>query len=99
MRMSEKGAHHHIIDDTHALEGRRHLKRTTDPETCVRFWRRFGHVLTVENDLAAGGDGIAGKAVEKCGFAGTVWTNQTNDLSFADRQVRIADRKEIAERF
>src|SRR5262245_26764887 len=98
MRMAEIGTDHHIVEHTHTLKGSGHLEGAADPEAGMRFGRRVGHILTAENHSAAGGYGVACEAVKKCGFAGAIGPYQTYDLAFINGQIRLAHRKETAER-
>ena len=39
----------------------------------------------------------AGEAVEKSGFAGTVWSNQGDNLALADAQIKVIQGTDAAE--
>src|SRR5262249_14259514 len=96
MRMAQIGANHYIVEHSHAFKGSGHLEGAADAETSVRFRWRIRHVLTGENDSAAGRYGVACQAVKKRRFSGAVWTDQAYNLALINGYTRLPDRKATA---
>jgi hypothetical protein len=88
---------HHIVEDGHILERRRHLERAPDARARMHLRGRARHVDTVEQHAARRGHRIAGKAIEEGGLAGAVGTDQPDDLAFRDGEIGAPHRQKTAE--
>src|SRR6185437_6387217 len=97
--MAQEGADHHVLEDGHVLEGRRHLEGAADAEPFMLLRGRVGHIAAIEQDAAARRPEIAGDAIEEGRFAGAVGADEADDLAFGDGEVGASHRLEAAEGF
>jgi len=60
---------------------------------------KIGDINFFKQNIAAAGFVSATDQIKKRGFAGAVWTHQTDDLSFADGKINIGEGAKIVKRF
>ena len=88
----------HILQRTHPRERSGGLKRPADAQTAdfVRF--KIGDISAFKQDFSSAGTVLATDQIKQRCFAGTIWTHQTHDLSFANRKINIAQSAKIVKR-
>src|SRR5271166_1970463 len=81
---SVHGADQKVFEDSHALEGQRHLIRAADACATPLVRREPRDVLSVENNLPSVGSKTAGDQVENRGLARAIGAEDAQRLPFRD---------------